>query len=377
MEPIHRSRRLMAAAADMLLVVISNDFQLKTRSGWLLSAAVALTTAPVLADSPPRTGDNPRIAAAQPPVTSRSIRLRTARETRLVVTAIAADPRGELVAAAGDDHSIRILRAATLAEIKTIDGHRDVVRTLCFDASGQKLGSAGNDGQLMVWDREQAFQLHKAWQGTPALAQVRCSPVGSSLAAVGFDNEVYIMGGPAKRPRFECDCRDLRAVAYRGDGRLLAVAGRSGDLHLFDLKDGRLISDHRLHRSRIHDLAFHGESNQVISVGDDGRLTIFDSDRGEVIDEVAVTSSKLFTVARLNETLVATAGSDNAIYIVDTRRGVVTRTLTGHHGSVSALASAGDWLFSGSYDATLQRWSLAAIVGSGQRIAEGDTKLDR
>ena len=40
-------------------------------------------------------------------------------------------------------------------------------------------------------------------------------------------------------------------------------------------------------------------------------------------------------------------------------------------------AAAGGSLFSGSYDATLRRWSIGDIDASGQRIAEGDPRIDR
>lgn len=348
-----------------------------TRRRWLMSAAAAVAAAPACAEEPRTAAQPSQLAAAQLPVTSRSIRLRSVRETPLVVTAIAADPRGELLAAAGDDHLIRVLRAATLSELQTIDGHRDLVRTLCFDSSGNRLVSAGNDGQLLVWDREQEFKLQQRWEGTPALARVCCAHDGSSIAAVGFSNEVYVIGEPFAQHRLACDCRDLRAIAYRDDGRLLAVAGRSGELHLFDPVAGRLIVHQPLHQSRIHDLVFHTGSSRLICVAADGRVTVFDCDRQAVVHDLAVTTSKLFAVAVLNDTLIATAGSDNAIYLVDTQRGEVVRTLTGHHGSVSTLAAAGDWLFSGSYDATLQRWPIAAIAERGQRIAEGDLRLDR
>ena len=89
------------------------------------------------------------------------------------------------------------------------------------------------------------------------------------------------------------------------------------------------------------------------------------------------TTGKLFAVAILNRQLIAVAGSDNMIRIVNTDDGTVIRKLDGHAGSVSTLASSGGVLFSGGYDASLRRWSIGDVELSGQRIAEGDPKLDR
>lgn len=348
------------------------------RRDWLVSAAAALAAAPLTASaSPPETEANPRIAAVLLPIVARSIRLPTTSLTPLVVTAIAADPRGQLLAAAGDDHRIHIFRAATLSHVQSLDGHRDRVRSLAFDSSGNRLASTGNDGQLITWDREASFQLQQRRTEAPALARLCWSPQGDSIAAVGFNHRVYLFGSHGKIPRLQCDCRDLRAVAFRSDGQVLAVAGRSGDLHLFDLQSGQLASEIPLHRGRIQDLVFDTQTARVICVSDDGDATVLDSHTGHLIHRIPVTTSKLFAVAVIGDQLAATAGSDNEIRILNTERGEVVRTLPGHYGSVSALSAAGDWLFSGSYDTTLRRWPIAAIAGSGQRIAEGDPRLDR
>jgi WD40 repeat protein len=344
-----------------------------SRRRWLLAATItAVSMSPVVAE-PPRVA---RIATSSFPIPTRSVRLEG--ETGTVVTAIAADPRGEFVAAAGDDYTIRILRTSNLSTVLTLRGHRDVIRTLAFDAQGDRLVSAGNDGQLILWNRDESFRILQQMQSTPALSRVRFSPDGATLAAVGFDNEVFVIGKRDQQsPIFECDCNDLRAVAYRDDNRVLAVAGRSGDLHLFDPISGRVLSEHSLHRGRIHDLAFHRQSNTAVCVGEDGTVTVFDTESRQLKQRIPVTTGKLFAIAILNSHLVAVAGSDNLIRIVNTDDGHVIRKLEGHSGSVSTLTCGGGAIFSGSYDATLRRWSVVGIESSGQRIAEGDLRIDR
>lgn len=347
------------------------------RRRWLLSATITtLTLQPIFGEPPPsRVGL--RATSSALPIPTRVIRLSSLAEKPAVITAIAADPRGELVAAAGDDHAIRILRTSNMTTVRTLQGHRDVIRSLSFDPDGDKLVSAGNDGQLIVWDRNESFRVLQRMAGTPALARVRFSSDGREMAAVGFDSEVFLIGRPdRRRPNFDCDCNDLRAVAYRDDDRVLAVAGRSGDLHLFDLHSDS-VSDHALHRGRIHDIVFHRQANIAVCVAEDGDLTVFDTEQRRLKHRVAVTTGKLFSVAVLNSQLVAVAGSDNVIRVVNTDDGTVVRQLQGHTGSVSTLAASGGLLFSGSYDATVRRWSIGDIDAQGQRIAEGDPRIDR
>ncbi|PAY19546.1 hypothetical protein CKO51_10525 [Rhodopirellula sp. SM50] len=314
-------------------------------------------------------------------VESQTIRLRAVSSDfgRTIVQAIASDPRGKLIAVAGDDHAIRIMDTAQLKVRATLQGHTDIIQTLHFDPAGHRLVSAGNDGQLIIWNRDADFGVDQRMQGTPALACVRFSPDGREIAAVGFENKVYLFTREkrAEQPQAECDCTDLRAVDYSGDGKLLAVAGRSGDLHLFDRATNKLIDDYQIHTGRIHDLKFNGLSPVIVTAGEDGYVVMFDTDIKRPIGRIAVTTGKLFSVCILDRQHLAVAGSDNMIRIVNVTLGRVVEQLIGHTGSIAALASSGDALFSGGYDATLKRWDLGGLKAGRERIAERNNPIDR
>jgi WD40 repeat protein len=313
---------------------------------------------------------------AQPPIPARIVRLVSDRKQPVIVTAIASDPTGQTMAVAGDDHQIRIVSVATLRTLHTLRGHRDRIRTVTFDPKGERLVSAGNDGQVMIWDCTDGYGVRQRLEGTPALARVRFAPSGSEMAAVGFDNEVYVMGrragsvGNPVRATMLCDCRDLRAVAYSDDERQLAIAGRSGDLHLFDLQSGKLSGEYAVHAGRINDLVFAPDSDLAISVGEDGRIVSFDTKRQTVVHRTKITSGKLFALAMLDSRLAAVAGSDNVIRVVNVDNGSVLHSLQGHMGSVPALAAADGYLISGGFDATLRRWAIADLQPEQDRIAE-------
>ena len=56
--------------------------------------------------------------------------------TGVVLTALAASPGGESLAAAGEDRRIRIIHTADLTTTQTLIGHRDRIRSLAFDREG-------------------------------------------------------------------------------------------------------------------------------------------------------------------------------------------------------------------------------------------------
>ena len=355
-----------------------------TRRTLLLGTIACATSIPLVAQEPRRIAKN-SISKSYTPIASRTIRLApiTAKLPRAVVTAIASDPRGDLIAVSGDDHAIRMLDAKSMRVVKTVYGHRDLIRTLAFDHQGDRLVSAGNDGQLIVWDRDNDFKIIQRMRGTPALCSVAFAPNGNEMAAVGFDNAIYMIcqrqSGKEQRdnPVFHCECKDLRTVKFRDDGKIIAVAGRSGNLHLFDSASGEHLLEKTLHEGRVHDLVFHRDANTLVSVAEDGKLVVFDTKRRRVIHRVNVTTGKLFAVTLLNSSHVAVAGSDNVVRVVNTDTGQVVRSLKGHQGSIPTLASSNGVLFSGGFDATLRRWALTGHLRNEERIAEGEHQIDR
>ncbi len=306
---------------------------------------------------------------------------------RVVVTAIAVDPRGEFLAVAGDDHVIRILNAESLAVVHVLGeggsaksstpGHFDWIRTLAFDASGDRLASSGNDGQLILWDRRRDFAVLQEIDSAPALACVRFSASGTQIAAVGFDSRVFLIGRTANSmPQLRCRCVDLRCCTYRDDGRMLAVAGRDGYLHLFDPTTGETLMDENLHSARVRDIAFMPNSNVLVSVSEAGEMILFDTAAQRLLSRKKITSGRLFSLAVIDDRTIAAAGSDDEIYLVrvgdDHRELHVQAKLGGHVGTISTLVVNHGNLISGGFDATLRRWDLSRMMKSDNKIALGN-----
>ncbi|MCM2370525.1 WD40 repeat domain-containing protein [Aporhodopirellula aestuarii] len=367
---------------------------LRRRSALALGVAVLASTSGVVrhaaAETPSsavRTAGGTEFDAA--PIVSRVYRLQPvdSQVERVVVTAIAVDPRGDFLAVAGDDHVIRILNAETMSvayvlgeggsEKSSNPGHFDWIRTMAFDSSGARLVSAGNDGQMILWDRRRDFTVLQEIASAPALACVRFAGSGQQIAAVGFDSQVFLIGKAASTlPKLTCDCVDLRCCAYRDDGRMLAVAGRNGHLHLFDPATGNTIAEKELHSARVRDVAFMPNSGVLVSVSEDGEMVRFDTDRQTLLSRQRITSGRLFSLAIVDSHTLATAGSDDEIHLVrvgeDNQRLSTHATLIGHVGSISTLVVSNGTLISGGFDATLRRWDLARIAGPENKIALGN-----
>jgi WD40 repeat protein len=77
----------------------------------------------------------------------------------------------------------------------------------------------------------------------------------------------------------------------------------------------------------------------------------------------------------LNDTTLATGGSDNRVSIWDLNSRQVMRRLEGHTGTVAALAcdATGETLVSASYDTTLRIWNLGKSETPDVAQSPGET----
>lgn len=331
---------------------------------WISTTAIIGVTLGFVLGAPP--------ARAAGPYDGGSIRLAPVGSATYapVITALAIDPRGEFVAASGDDHSIRILSLGSLQTVKTLSLHEDWVKTLDFSRDGSTLLSAGNDGQVLLWDRDGGWENRQRFTGTPAIRCARFSPDGTKVAAVGFRPQLFLLGvGTTWRSQLTCGCRDLRSVAFRGDGSAVAAAGLSGDVHLFDTATGSVIDEVQLHGDRIRSMLFVGQSGLLVSAAEDGRATVYDVDAKRVVCDLRVPGCKLQSAAMVDAEHVAVGGTDNAVHVFALADGKRVATLDGHTGSIAALAGREGELFSGSFDTTIRRWHLQRLAGN-LRVAE-------
>jgi WD40 repeat protein len=93
-----------------------------------------------------------------------------------VVLAVAASPRGDLVAGADDDGLVRVWSAADGSLRQTLGGHTGAVRAVRFSPDGQRLATGSDDGSLRLWSTA---------DGTT----VRTFAVGAAVSSLAFSSD--------------------------------------------------------------------------------------------------------------------------------------------------------------------------------------------
>lgn len=277
-----------------------------------------------------------------------------------VMTAVAVSPDGRLIAAAGDDHFVRLWSAADGSLTAAWREHTDWVRAVAFHPSGKRLLTAGDDHQSRLWDLSNGSVLQAVENPGGILHRALFLPDGKRWVTSGFDDRVRFYDAESGKPVQELTAAsdDVRALAVAPNGTTLAAAGRNGVLRIWNLADFKQVAEAPAHRMRVRVLTYSPDGGRIVTAGDDRKFFIWSAD-GNREATPAHPPGRLMAAAFLDDDLVAVGGSDNVIRIIDVAARREIKQLVGHTGSIAALDYFADTglLASSSFDTTVRLWS--------------------
>jgi len=189
-----------------------------------------------------------------------------------VITCMAAQQDGDLVAVGGDDHLLRVWNVRTGKLIHTLSGHRDWIRAVQFVPAQDEIITAGNDRRLLRWTLSDGGVAHREIaQHQEAIACVSLSSDGKRLAATGFEPRLslYDLDSAAVVSHIACPCRDMRAATFSPSGNSLASAGRNGRIRLWAADDLKHVRDIEAHHQRVRALVYSPDGRRLVSASED------------------------------------------------------------------------------------------------------------
>ncbi len=281
----------------------------------------------------------------------------TASNRRPVVTSVALQQTGDLLAIVGDDHYVCTYNMAERKFTQHSKHHDDWVRAAQFSPDGERLATAGNDRKLIIADVNDLAHPVFEKRHPEAIIAIAYSGDGRKLATVGFERKlrIYDTKTGQRIAEQDCDCSDNHCVAFSQDDQMIAVGGRSGAIKVWATQGMELVATYKKHRQRIRSLAFTTD-NKILSAGDDRVIRLTDPRDVNGSKETVRLGAKLFATQFIDHGFFATGGSDNLVHIWNTDAMLALGSLTGHTGTVSCLAAKENTLVSGSYDASVRIW---------------------
>ncbi|MEM9007154.1 MAG: TIR domain-containing protein, partial [Cyanobacteria bacterium P01_F01_bin.86] len=141
-------------------------------------------------------------------------------------------------------------RAQFLKPRRVLDGHQDVVASLCFSPVGDVLATASQDRTVKIWTLE--GQLQQSLEHEQAVMAVCFSPDGQSLATAGFDRQITLWSLNGRRLQtLAGHTNTVWQLRFQGDE--LISASEDGTVRIWTIDRDRLKA-----MSELHDLSLDG-----------------------------------------------------------------------------------------------------------------------
>ena len=143
---------------------------------------------------------------------------------------------GSRVATADFSGIARIWEVSSGKLLKELEGHKNGIVDIHFDASGEQILTAGSDGTARIWTA---------------------------------GRETMVLGGHT---------RALYRAIWSPDERFVATASQDGAVRLWDAASGRLIATFGDHENAVYDVAFSPDGAYLASGSEDGAAHLYACD---------------------------------------------------------------------------------------------------
>ncbi|WP_158673801.1 helix-turn-helix domain-containing protein [Streptomyces klenkii] len=258
------------------------------------------------------------------------------------VRGVALSDRGELLASAGEDGTVRLTHldgGRPRTEVR--DAGLGLLYAVAVSGDGRQVAASGRDGRVWLLD---VPGNRARVVGTREFGRVRAlafSPDGRRLATGEWQDRIGLWDTRTGRREasLEGPSDSVFGVAFSPDGRQLAAASQDDTAGIWDIAERRRIAQLASHIGPVHAIAYSPDGRTLATSGEDGSVRLW-------TPQAAVTtplpgSAWQDGALSPDRSLLAVAGRDGTVRLLRTAdRGL--RTVTAGQEPVRAVAFSPD-----------------------------------
>ncbi|MEL6106391.1 MAG: protein kinase [Planctomycetota bacterium] len=276
-------------------------------------------------------------------------------------------PDGRRLVAGVEDGSIAVWDFQSSRLIKSFNAHRGVIWVVRYDKNNHLFASCGDDGLVRLWDAD-TFEMIRQWECENATRGIAFSPDGTRIAVAGRagDIQVFQIEGGEEVVAFK-QPGAIFGIDYSPDGKLLVTGGSDRVVRLFDAETLEVRQQFLGHDGPVYALCFSKVNPLVASVGWGDNIRIWNHETGAEVAKLPSDSGDIWAVSfcETSERLV-TASQDGNARIWDLTDNSLEATLVGHTSTIHNVAfdpsPASHRIATTSRDGSIRVWDLSSLA---------------
>ncbi|WP_052050234.1 AAA-like domain-containing protein [Leptolyngbya sp. KIOST-1] len=302
--------------------------------------------------------------------------VRTLRGHRAVIRGVALGPEGTVAASASDDGTVRLWQRHRYL-LRSLEGHSDTVWGIVVSPDGKTVASVAGADELMLWQNSSptaSLRLRQLSGTFDAAGGTLITAGFSSLQGFSVDQLLQQRPVPLWQRTFPGGSTFAVGISTpRASGPPYIATGSDDGSLRFWTAVGRLTGSVAAHRSRIWQIAISPTGDRLVSASEDGTVKLWRRD-GTLIETLVEQMGAFWGVAFSPDgDLVAATSLDDSLHL--------WRLSDGHHQRIDgqsegltrvAFSPDGQTIATGGIDTTVKLWSRE---GSLQNTLPGHTGL--
>jgi len=284
-------------------------------------------------------------------------------------------PDNRILASGNLDGTIKLWDVETGKEIKTLQGHTDVVLSVKFSPDGKILASGGGDNTIRLWNIEVGREYATLKGHSGFVYCVDFNSTGTILASASEDRTIKLWNAITNNEIKTLHGHDNSVVSidFSPDDKILISGSDDTTVKLWSVLEGNEMMTLHGHTDIVYSVNFHPEGSIIASGSNDTTIKLWNITTGEEIKTLRGHSGFVSGVNFSPDgKILASSSYDKVIRLWDFISGNELASLNGHTDAIYGINFNSDssMLSSVSWDKTIRLWNIHNLYNDNVVITD-------